>query len=170
MRHQRSAAGLVAAAILIAACGGGGPGSATQGPGAQATQTGGGGGGNGSKPAGWDAKGKVHYEFSGGISKSGDLGYLPVASVFGAGGAASLSYTVEGGDEVLTIAINAGQLSVSYGSSEFTAPAAVCTTSNLNVSAPNASGSFDCNEVVFIPVSGAMIQGGHLTGSFDAHN
>jgi hypothetical protein len=46
----------------------------------------------------------------------------------------------------------------------------VCTSSNLKVEASSASGSIDCTNVSVIPKSGAMMTGGRLQATFDAHN
>lgn len=184
MRAIRPLAGLALAALLTSACGGGS--GATQAAAAttpaggnptaatsnatdepQATQTGGGGG---SKPAGWDQYGSVHIEVSGPVSKSADYGFVPAGSLFGGAQGASLNFTVEGTNEVVAILISAdGTVVISYGGQDFSMPAAQCTTSNWNVGATSGSGSFDCTAQLTILASGASVQGGKITGTFQAH-
>ena len=151
------------------------PGGATQNPGgglatpgADATQ---GGGGGGTKPAGWDAKGKVHYDLSGPATKSGDIGFFPTTSIFGGLNQTILYFVTEGVQETFIITIsNGGEITVAYASLDMSAPGAVCTSSNLKVEASSASGSIDCTNVSVIPKSGAMMTGGRLQATFDAHN
>lgn len=178
---------LVISAVL-AACGGNTP--ATQGPGGQPTQGGGGGtptdlpeatdepaatqsggaGGSGNKPAGWDQYGKVHVEISGPVSKTADYGFIPAGSIFGGAQGSSLNFTIEDSNEIVSILTDAsGKVIVSYGGTDFSMPAAECTTSNWNIGQTSASGSFECTAAFVIMASGATVQGGTIKGSFDAH-
>lgn len=177
--RNRTGISVLVLALALAACGGGAPtqapggggGQATPGAGptdaAQATQAGGGGG---NKPAGWDQYGKVHIEISGPISKSGDYGFIPAGSIFGGTQGSSLSFAIEGTNEIVSILTTAeGKTVVSYGGEDFTAPAAECTTSNWNIGATSASGSFDCKAGFVITAAGATLQNATIKGSFDAH-
>lgn len=186
MTRHRLLLPLAALSIALAACGGGG--SPTQAPNTNgggggggsptdapeitdppaATQSGGGGGG-GSKPAGWDQYGKVHIEITGSATHTGDYGFVPAGSLFGGAQGSSLNFTVEGTDTIVSIVVGADEkVIVSFGSPEMSAPAAECTTSNWNVGATSASGSFDCQAAIVILASGAMVSGARVTGSFDA--
>jgi hypothetical protein len=178
---------LATLSLALAACGGGGP---TQAPGGATTNPGGGGGtatdvppatdtpvatqsdgggGGGSKPAGWDQYGKVHIELTGPVEKSGDYGFIPAGSIFGGAQGSSLSFAIEGVNEIVSIIIGAdGKVIVSYGTEELSAPAAECTTSNWNVGATSASGSFDCTAGFIILTSGSTVTGGRIVGTFDA--
>jgi hypothetical protein len=170
--------------IAVVACGGGGP---TQAPGGATTNPGGGGGtategpqatdvpgatlagGGGSKPAGWDQYGKVHIELTGPAEKSGDYGFIPAGSFFGGAQGSSLNFTNEGSNEIVSILVSAeGKVIVSYGTVDVSVPGAECTTSNWNIGATTASGSFDCQAGLVIMSSGATLTGGHLIGTFDA--
>src|SRR3954471_12456136 len=118
-------------AAMVAACGGS---AATQGPaggasGPAATAAGGattpagqpeatqaGNGSTGNKPAGWDQYGKVHIDVGGPVSKSGDYGFVPAGSIFGGAQGASLNFTIDGSDEVVSIVVGPdGKVLVSYG-------------------------------------------------------
>jgi hypothetical protein len=180
MQVPKFLASAVLVGVVVAACGGGpgatqGPGGATQEPGGvgatpgpQATQSGGGNGG--ASPAGWDQYGKVHIEMSGPVQKSGDYGFVPAASIFGGAQGSSLSFTIDGSDELVSILISADNtVIVSYAGSDFSAPAAQCTTSNWNVGATSGSGSFDCTAGFVIMASGATVSGATIKGNFDAH-
>ncbi len=182
MQVPRAGLALVVVALVAAACSGtpagstpgaGGPTpgpQATQGPaatqGSAATQP---GGGDGSKPAGWDANGKAHFEISGSVSKSGDLGFVPVASVFtGTTGPTSLAFTIEKSQEVLTILITEGQVAVSSGDAQMALSGVQCTSSNLRVDATSGSGSFDCPQTVIVKSDGTSVTGVRISGTFDA--
>jgi hypothetical protein len=184
MQLSRSIVAIALAGMVAAACGGGSPtqepGAATQGPaatdgggggateGPSATQSGGGGGG-GAKPAGWDQYGKVSYEASAPVSLSGELGFIPAASVFGGDQGTTLSFSYEDADSVLSIVFSAGVTSVSFGSNAGTVIGTNCTTSNLSIQATSASGSFECKEVLAMMASGAQVANVTLKGTFDAH-
>lgn len=183
MQVPKSVAAVVLVGLVAVACGGtpatAGPGGATQNPGggatpgvqatpgAQATQSGGGGG---TKPAGWDRNGKVHIEISGPVQKSAEYGFVPAASIFGNAQGSSFNFTIDGVNEVVSILIGPDQkVLVSYGGEDFTAPAAECKTSNWNIGATTASGSFDCTAGFVIVASGATLTGANIKGTFDAH-
>jgi hypothetical protein len=180
MRTSQPIWTLAVVATLVAACGsssGGTPGpGGTQGsgstPGAVTTPGDGGSspvaGGGGTKPAGWDANGKVHYEITGGVTASGDLGFVPVASVFGGTQQTSLSYTIEGASGVMAVLVTEGKVAVSYGNDDYAVTGADCTTSNLLVDATTASGSFDCAATI-IKADGSPMLTGRIKGTFDAH-
>ena len=167
MQVLRAGLALVVVAVIAVACGGT-PAGATPGPqstpGAAATP----GGGDGGKPAGWDANGKAHFEISGSVSKSGDLGFAPVASVFtGTTGPSSLAFTLEGTQDVLTIIITGDQLTVSYGNNEMALSGIQCTSSNLRLDATSGSGSFDCPQTAIVKSDGTSVTGNRITGTFD---
>ena len=176
MQLPKSIVAVALVGMVAIACGGtpatSGPG-ATQNPGGgatpgpQATQ---GGVGGGTKPAGWDQYGKVHIEISGPVQKSGDYGFVPAASIFGGAQGSSLSFTVEGASELVSILIGPDQkVIVSYAGEDFSAPAAECTTSNWNMGTTSASGSFDCKAAFVITSAGATVTGATIKGTFDAH-
>jgi hypothetical protein len=186
MRTRSSAllaAGLV---LLLAACGasGGGAGAAaTAGaqatPPPQATPTEGGGtsggettgGDTGGKPAGWDQYGKVHIEMSGPVSKTVDLGFVPAGSVFGGAEGSSFSFQDLAAGQIASILIGPdNSVVISYGDEEFSMPGAQCTTSNWNIGATSASGTFDCTAAFVVLASGGSLASGKLKGSFTAHN
>jgi hypothetical protein len=180
MQHSRSILALALVGVVLAACGGGGPtqgpdggpGGATQGPdgatqGPVATQTGGGGGGD--KPPGWDQYGKASYEISAPISLSGELGFVPAASRFDGEAATSLTFTVDGTEEVLTFVIIQGGASMSFASPSATVVGVSCTTSNLSIQAASAKGSFECTQVTAFMASGASVANVTIKGSFDVH-
>ncbi|HJW22527.1 MAG TPA: hypothetical protein VJ506_08880 [Candidatus Limnocylindrales bacterium] len=177
MRGSRSVLAIALIGVLGAACGGSSPtqapGAATQntdgGGGGTATQNPGGGGGGGGGGAGDTSHGKVHIEISGPVTKSADYGFVPAASLFGGDQGASLSFSNGVQNEVVSILINADNtIVVSWGTAEFSAPAAECTTSNWNVGATSGSGSFDCTAALVIMASGATVQNGKVKGSFEA--
>ncbi|MBI2781415.1 MAG: hypothetical protein HYX55_06440 [Chloroflexi bacterium] len=163
---QNPAATQAAGATQGGGGGGGGGGGATQQP--AATQAGG-GGGSGSKPAGWDQYGKASYEISAPISLSGELGFIPAGSVFGGDQASSLSFSYDGASAVLSLGFTQGKLSVSFGSEAGTVVGTNCTTSNLNIGSSSASGSFDCQDVLAIMVSGAQVANVTMKGTFNGH-
>jgi hypothetical protein len=143
--------------------GGGGGGGATDQP--QATKAGGGGGGGSIDTT----YGKVHIDISGPVQKSADYGFVPAGSVFGGASGTSLSFS-NGGDELVQIIVTSdGQAVVTYGGADFSAPVAACTTSNWNLGATSASGSFDCANATAITASGATITGVSVKGDFTAH-
>ena len=171
-------------AIVLAACSSGSPtqapGAATQAPGqtadgggggatdvpAATSDSGGGGGGGG----GGSANGSVQFEISGPESRSGDFGFVPAGSLFGGAQGSSLSFANPEATEIVSILISAdGSVVVSYGGLEFSAPGATCKTSNWNIGASSASGSFDCDASLIITAAGAQLTGGKIKGSFTAH-
>lgn len=175
------------AAIVLAACSSGSP---TQAPGAatqalgQTTDPGGGGGGSGSSEAPvattgsggggigvpGAGSGTVHIEVSGPISKSGDYDFVPAGSIFGGTAGSSFSFTNAAATDVVTVnATSDGKVVILYGTPDFTVPAAECTTSNWNIGASSASGSFECDGSVIITAAGATLTNGTVKGNFTAH-
>jgi hypothetical protein len=191
MGARRAGLAIVAALVVVAACGGtstgstptggaaatNGQGGATPGsggstPGAQATsgdQATPGSAGGGSHPAGWDQFGKVSFQISGPVPKSGELGFVPAGSRFGGTAGTTLSFLAPESDEVLTMTISNGQALGSYGAPDLTIAAATCTTTDLKIDATSASGSFDCSGGAAINAAGDTLQGVTLKGSFTAH-
>lgn len=180
MQVSRSIVAIALVGVVAVACGGSGatqaPGGATQAPGA--TQGGGGatnqpqatqGGGDGTKPAGWDQYGKVSYEISAPVSLSGELGFLPVASVFGGDQGSTLSFSYLGGSTVLSISFTQGKVAISFGSEAGTVIGTDCTTSNLNIGSSSASGSFECTQVVAMMASGGQVTNVTMKGNFNGH-
>jgi len=167
MQVLRAGLALVIVSVLAVGCSGA-PAGATPGPqstpGGAATSGGGGG-----RPAGWDANGKAHFEISGSINKSGDLGFVPAASIFtGTTGPTSLAFTIDDTQEVLTIAITQGQIAVSYGDNEMAASGIQCTSSDLRIDATSGSGSFDCPQMAIIKSDGSTVTDVRMRGTFDA--
>jgi hypothetical protein len=184
MRSTRTMAAVALAAVLLGGCSGGGP---TQAPDTgsnggvtatdvpvatdvpPATQSSGGGAG-GTKPAGWDQYGSVHVEFGGPVDKTADYGFMPAGSVFGGAQGSALSFALTDINEIVSVVIGAdGTVLVSYLGTDFQMPAASCTTSNWDVGATNASGSFECTAEITILASGAAVPGGTVKGTFEAH-
>ena len=182
MRFPRSLVSIAMTGLLVVACGGtatptkgpdgvtptqnpggGGGGTPTQAP--QATQAGGGGvlPGNGS--------GKVNYEISGPVQKSGEVPFFGIGSRFS--GPAGVSYTfseIEGGSEIIGIfpdVSNPDAWLVSYLSDEFQVSATSCTMTNLVKTDTSASGSFDCAAII-TNSSGMYDTNGHIKGTFEA--
>jgi hypothetical protein len=183
MQTIRSLAIALLAASLVAACGGS---SATQAPGSTTGGGGGGGatttpqqtdaaqatagGGGGSKPAGWDQFGKASYEISAPVNLSGELGFVPAASVFNGDQGTQLSFTLEGQNVIMTITFTEGKTGVSFASEAGPVIGTNCGTSNLSIQATSASGSFDCSDdVIALMTSGAQVTDVTLKGTFNAH-
>ena len=160
MRHPRSILLVVAAAILVAACGSS---SATPTP---TPGGGGGGGGGGSKPAGWDRYGKVTYTISGPLSASGELGFSPPGSVFG-GAQVSLSFFDDPSGALLALRSDGTNVFAQFGDGKIVFASDACKTTNLKIEALAASGSFDCTGVG-MNEAGATLQGAKMTGTFTA--
>jgi hypothetical protein len=173
---------IAGAAIVLAACSSGSP---TQAP-AQTADAGGGGGGATQAPDATQAPaatagggglgggsatgtGTVHLEVSGPVSKTGDYDFAPAGSIFGGSAGSSLNFTNDQTNEVVSILISDGKVFVSYGSLDFSVPAAECTTTNWNVTATSGSGEFDCNASLIITAAGAQLTGGRIKGSFTTH-
>ena len=170
MRVLNSFGAVIVLGAVLGACGasatqgpdGGGP---TQGP--NATEAGGGGGGGGDT-----SHGKVTYSITGPIQKNGELGFIPAASLFGGDQGSVLNFgDTAGSGQTLSIVIGPdGSVVASYIGPEGQVPGATCTTSNWNVGAGQASGTFDCTASITITASGASVQGGKITGSFTANS
>jgi hypothetical protein len=171
MRIAKSGAAIAAVGLLVVACGGAVPPTQNPGNGGTPTQNPGGGGAT-TNPGGGGAdtsKGKVHIEITGPITKSGDYGYVPAASVFGGAQGASMSFTDSASTAVVTIATGAdNQVVVTWGTPEFSTTAE-CTTQGWTIGSNSGSGTFDCTGALVILANGTMGQEGHVTGSFDAH-
>lgn len=174
MQLPRSIGTAFSLVVLVAACSGNPP--ATQGPAGATTNPGGATtnpGGATVDPGGGGpdfANGKGHFEISGGATKSGDLGFLPIASQFGGMDTTLLNFTAGDTDQTETLSIQitgGGTLVAIYASLDVTVTGVVCTASNLNVGATTASGSFDCSQTIAVTSSGATIQA-TLKGNFEA--
>ena len=184
MQLPRSFLAVALVGLLAAACGGasatqgpagatqnpgGGGGEATDGPGGgEATQNPGGGGGG---AGGGDATyGKVHIEISGPVTKNADFGFIPAGSMFGGDQGSVLNFAGGDNSEVVSILVSPDQpVVVSYAGTDFQAAGATCTTTNWNVGASSASGSFECDAPIVIMASGGTATGAKIKGSFDAH-
>jgi hypothetical protein len=182
MHASRSIAALGIVALLLSACGGsgaaatqanGGGGTATDQPqatnGPQGTDAGGGGGGGNDIGFG---NGKATFQVSGGITASGEYGFVPPGSIFGGAQGSSLTFARTSGADASLLNIIVGQdgsVLVSYTGPEGQMPAATCTTSDWNLGATSGSGKFDCTAQFAITKSGATVAGGNIKGSFEAH-
>ena len=183
MKFHRSLLTIAALPLALTACGGG---AATQAPGGATTNPGGGGGaatdvpqvtapvatpsGGGGGGGSNLANGQAHFEITGGHTKSGDLGFLPIASVFGGMDQTLLNFTTldPNATETLSVTIADGAVAVIYASMDITVTGGECTTSNFNVGATTASGSFECTQTYAVTISGGAIEGVVLKGSFEA--
>ena len=169
--------------VAVAACGGGA--AATQAPGA--TQSGGGNGGtttqapaptedngNGNGNGGIGTQfGKVTFTVTGPVQASGELGFIPQASLFGGDQGSVLNFgdTDMGGADASVISVvigSDGTIVISYAGPEGQVPAASCTTTDWNVGAGTGSGKFDCTAATSITASGAAVAGGNIKGEFTA--
>jgi hypothetical protein len=169
---------------VIAACGGNTP---TQAP--AATQSGGGGGdgatqapaatadnggnGNNGGTIGFQ-NGKITFTIDGTIKTSGELGFIPQASLFGGAQGSTLSFGQSdsgGTDASLVSVVQAadGTVLVSYVGPDGQVPAATCTTTDLKIEATSGSGKFDCRSDISITASGAAVGGSTIKGEFTAH-
>ena len=180
MKRHRLLIPLTTLSLALAACGGGGP---TQAPAGATTDPGGGGGTATDVPQATDgpvatqsggggstANGQAHFEITGSETKSGDLGFLPIASNFGGMDQTILNFV--GSDpsvtETLTVTVTGGAVAVIYSSMDITVTGAECTTTNLNVGAATASGAFECPQTFTVLISGASVEGIALEGTFEA--
>ena len=178
MQLPRSLIAVTLVGVFAAACGGSpatqgpdGPGStpgsqATQNSGPGETQIGGGGGGGGS-----GQYGSVKFQLSGAIEKSGELPFVPPGSMFG-GAAGTVLNFADSADNTQIISIlvdESGKVVVSYSGTDGQVPAAECTTTDWKIEVQSGSGKFDCTAAMSITGSGAMVEGGKITGEFTAH-
>lgn len=184
MKHHRWLIPIATLSLALSACGGGSgtqaPGGATTNPGdgggtatdvapatdtPVATQSGGGGGGGGGQ------YGSVKFQLSGAIEKSGELPFLPPGSMFGGAAGTVLNFT-DSTDNTQIVSIlvdDGGKVVVSYSGTDGQVPAAECTTSDWKIEAQSGSGTFDCRASMSFTGSGAMVEGGKITGEFTAH-
>lgn len=177
---------LLMTAALVGACSAQGPSGApqTSGPGGgqptpttgpeatqggEATAAGGGatpaGGGGGGGAGGSNT---AHFEVTSSlVNKSGDLPFVPGASVFGGDTNTSLSFSDATTADVLGVLITQGHVAVSYvsNSNGLTASASVCTSTNVQISATSASGSFDCQNADVLTTAGGIGKG-EIKGTF----
>jgi hypothetical protein len=189
MRVLKEIGALVVLGFVITACGGtgatqapvatqgggdGGGGAtsqpATDDPGPGATED---GGGNGGGTIGFQY-GKVTFTITGPVQASGELGFIPAASLFGGDQGSALSFgdSSSGGADATLVSVvigSDGAVLVSYAGAAGQVPAATCTTSDWNVGAGNASGKFDCTAAMSVTQSGAAVAGGTIKGEFTAH-
>jgi len=180
----REGLSILAMAGVIAACSGSGPGATNDGNGdgnggtsvpqqatdqAQPTSNDGGPGNNGNADFTY---GRVTFEVTGAIQATGEYGFIPAASFFGGPAGASLNFTdnLDENTSLFTIVQSQdGTVLVNFTGPGGTIPAATCETSNWNIGATSGSGSFNCTAEFSMMPSGAVVQGGQITGSFDAH-
>jgi hypothetical protein len=177
MLVRKSFGAVLLLAFATAACGGANPtdapAGASQNP--AATQDGGdgggdGGGGGGGGTLGFD-NGKVHYEATGSVQASGDLGFAPASSRFDPASASSLTFAnnTDTSDVFLIVQVIEDAVSVSFTNSEFSLAGTTCTATDLKVEARSASGKFECDTAFALLLSGATVGPAHISGSFDAH-
>jgi hypothetical protein len=178
----REGLAILALAGAIAACSGSGPGSTdgndNGGPTAQPQPTSNDGGpDNGGPDNGGPGNpdftyGKVTFEVSGPIEVNAEYGFVPPASLFGGPAGSSLNFTdnIDSAASLLTIIVSQdGTVVVSFTGPSGTIPAASCETSNWDIGTTSGSGSFDCTAQFTMMPSGATVQGGRITGTFNAH-
>ena len=139
---------------------------ATQNVGPGETQTGGGGG-----PGGGGQYGSVKFQLTGAIEKSGELPFVPPGSMFGGAAGTILNFTDSADNtQILSILVDqSGKVVVSYSGTDGQVPAAECTTTDWKIEAQSGSGKFDCTAAMSFTGSGAMVEGGKITGEFTAH-
>lgn len=188
MQVVKNLGAVVVLGVVVAACGGGN--APTQAP--AATQPGGGGGAtaqpvatNNTGPGATDDNGgnggtigtqygKVTYTVTGPIQASGELGFIPMGSMFGGAQGTILNFgqvdTTGTDASTVSIVIGADQsVVVSYLGTAGQMPGTTCTTSDWNIGANTASGKFDCTASITITSSGAAVAGGNIKGEFTAH-
>ena len=191
MRVPRSLGLGLATLLVVAACGGGSP--ATQAPGG-ATQAPGGGGGATVDPGGGGATtdpgggggattdpggggggtgsgtGKVTYQVTGSVERSGELPFLSFGSRFGGAAGVALNFTTEAGGAIFSIGEISGAHTVAFVDEEFALSFANCEAFELNVDGENATGRFECSQGFGTKVSdGSIVSGMKISGTFDAH-
>jgi hypothetical protein len=185
MQFPRTVVSFAITGLLVAACGGaapptagpdgvtptanpgGGQGTPTQAP--VATPDGGGGGvlpGNGS--------GKVNFEISGPVQKSGELPFFGAGSRFSGPAGVSLQFTRTDSSATEIVSIfpdlsDSSKWLVSYVSDDGLVSATACTMSNLQLSDTNASGAFDCPNSIVTKADGTYATDGRIRGTFEAH-
>ena len=181
MRGPRSLGIGLAVALALAACGGSGPGqgpgSATQGPGAdpgggggatagpQATTDPGGGGGSGG-----GGTGKVTYQVTGSVERSGELPFFAAGSRFGGPAGVALTFTRGDGVAIFSIGQIEGAETVAVVDEEYGLNWAECEVFELNVDGNNATGRFECSNGFGTKVSDqSLLTNFKMTGTFDAH-
>jgi len=179
--------------VMLAACGGnsatqapggggnGGGGSATAAPTDDNGGNGGGNGGNGGEPTddnggngggngGLDTTyGGGHVDISGAASASVDLGFSPPISHFGGTDTTILYLLPANAEGALALTWSNGEFIAVFTSTEITVSGIECTTSNLNIGATTAKGSFECARNYVVLNSGASIEDVTFKGSFDVH-
>ena len=189
MRVPRSLGLSLATLVVVAACGGGSPatqapGGATQGPGGGGTTVDpGGGGGATTDPGGGGATtdpgggggsgsgtGKVTYQVTGSVERSGELPFLAFGSRFGGAAGVALNFTTEAGGAIFSIGEISGAHTVALVDEEYGLSFANCEVFELNIDGDNATGRFDCSQGFGTKVSdGSIVSGMKISGTFDAH-
>jgi hypothetical protein len=180
MRVPRSLGLSLAALVVVAACGGGSPatqapGGATQGPGGGgATLDPGGGGGATTDPGGGGGSGsgtgKVTYQVTGSVERSGELPFLAFGSRFGGAAGVALNFTTEAGPAIFSIGEVSGAQTVALVDDEYGLSFANCEVFELNIDGENATGRFECSQGFGTKVSdGSIVSGMKISGTFDAH-
>jgi hypothetical protein len=168
--------------LLLAACSGS-P-AATQGPAGATTNPGGNGGvattdpgGNGGQattdPGGGgnvgNGSGKVTYELTGDLQKSGELPFFAFGSRFGGPAGTALNFTSDAGGALLSVTDAAGAHAVSLVVPDgYAASFGTCGTWNVEIGATSARGSFECTDGIATGMDGTLHSGLRIKGTFDA--
>ena len=179
MRVPRSLGLSLAALIVVAACGGGSPatqapGAATQGPGGGGATTDPGGGGATTDPGGGggtgSGTGKVTYQVTGSVERSGELPFLAFGSRFGGAAGVALNFVKDESGAIFSIGETAGAHTVALVDEEYALSFATCEVFELNINGENADGRFECSQGFGTKVSdGSIVTGMKMTGTFEAH-
>lgn len=173
---------VAALAAMLVACGGStptpAPGGATPEPGAATTDPGGGGGGGepttdpgGGGGSGGGGTGKVTYNVTGPVQKSGELPFFAFGSRFDRAGPAglALTFTTESGG-IFTVSEVSGQHSIGLVDEQHGLSFANCEVYELNINGNNATGRFECSNGIGTNVAdGSLLSGVKITGTIDAH-
>ena len=180
MRVPKALGLSLAALVVVAACGGGSPatqapGGATQGPGGGgATVDPGGGGGATTDPGGGGGSGsgtgKVTYQVTGSVERSGELPFLAFGSRFGGAAGVALNFTTEAGPAIFSIGEVSGTHTVALVDTEYGLSFANCEVFELKIDGNNANGRFECSQGFGTKVTdGSIVSGMKISGTFDAH-
>lgn len=177
MRVPRSLGLGLATLVVVAACGGASPtqapGGATQEPGGGGATVDPGGGGATTNPGGGGGSGsgtgKVTYQVTGTVERSGELPFLAFGSRFGGAAGVALNFTTEAGPDIFSIGEVSGAHTVALVDEEYALSFGNCEVFELNVNGEKADGRFECSQGFGTKVSDASIVTGiKISGTFDA--
>jgi hypothetical protein len=179
MHAFRTIGPVLAAVILVAACGGSaGSTGATATQGATATDEG--AAGTGTPNGGADfSHGKAHFDLTGAATQSGDLGLDVVSSQFEIDNddSAVLVFLDPTGTGGLTINTGPNGSIVQLAGAQYSVVllpingvVGTCTVTTTDLDGDSAKGTFSCEHVTVVQTGGTILGEGALNGTFDAHS